>query len=266
MELETGTLASGSKGNSIFIRKGRDCIICDQGLSVKEFLTRAKGVGIERVFAIIITHEHTDHIKGVEALSQSYNIPVFVHEKAFKSFMERVADRKRLKVRTFGDSPFYFRDFKITPFRIPHDTVYPVGFTVEDGKEKTAVATDLGKVTEGVLENLKGCDLAVIETNHDIELLKSGVKYPEKLKERILSDFGHLSNESGAGLAAELIKQGTKAVMFAHLSEENNTEIHVRSAYGKIFEENKIKEDDAEIQIALQKKPCNFRRIYGKRQ
>lgn len=257
MKFEIGCLGSGSKGNSVFIKNGKTCLICDQGLSVREFVKRAKGEGLEKASAIILTHEHYDHIRGVEGLALTYNLPIFVHERALKTYLKKVEEGRRLKIRTFSDTSFELCDLEITPFRIPHDTSYPVGFSVSNGKEKVSVATDLGRVTDGIYSNLKGSDAVIIESNHDIELLKNG-KYPETLKKRILSDIGHLSNGDGTSCAARLIKDGTKGIIFAHLSEENNTKMHVQSAVEMAFSEYGIKSGDATVIIAGQKESCRL--------
>lgn len=214
-------LASGSKGNSIFIETDESRILIDAGLSAREIEKRLAAVSIEAadIDAIFISHEHTDHVRGVIPFSNRFKTPVFVHHMTRRA----VPDTKRLKVHQEFDSgaSFELKDMIITPFPLAHDAVAPVGFTIKTIHGKIGVATDLGIATRLVAEQLKNSRILVLESNHDEEMLRDG-PYPWVLKQRIRSRHGHLSNKSSAELLTNLLWENLEAVFLAHLSEQNN--------------------------------------------
>jgi phosphoribosyl 1,2-cyclic phosphodiesterase len=214
-------LASGSKGNSIFIETQESRILIDAGLSGKEIQKRLAAISVEPadIDALFITHEHSDHVRGVIPFSNRFKTPVFVHYKTRGAF----PDADRLKVHQEFDSgdPVQLKDLKITPFPLTHDAVAPVGFTIETIQGKIGVATDLGVATRLVADQLKNCRILVLESNHDEEMLRDG-PYPWELKQRIRSRHGHLSNNASAELLTTLLWENLEAVFLAHLSEQNN--------------------------------------------
>ena len=214
-------LASGSKGNSVFIETEESRILIDAGLSAREIEKRLAAVAVEAadIDAIFITHEHTDHVRGVIPFSNRFKTPVFVHHQT----REVVPDAKRLKVYSEFDSgsPVEFKDMVITPFPVAHDAMAPVGFSIETMRGKIGVATDLGIATRLVAEQLKNSRILVLESNHDEEMLRDG-PYPWELKQRIRSRHGHLSNNASAELLTTLLWENLEAVFLAHLSEQNN--------------------------------------------
>ena len=197
-------LASGSKGNSLFIEAGNTRFLIDAGLSAREILHRLASIGIDgsEINAILISHEHTDHTRGAGTLARRLGIPVFVSYAAHSQSRETF---KRNEVINFESGcSFTFRDVLIDPFPITHDSSDPVGFTIETTQGRIGVATDLGIATRLVREKLKGSRVLVLESNHDEDMLFNG-PYPWHLKQRIKSRHGHLSNGDSVELLDELI-------------------------------------------------------------
>lgn len=220
------SLASGSKGNCLYLETGDTRILIDVGLSLRETLLRMEGCGIDpvSVHAVLVTHEHIDHIRSAGSFARRFTVPVIashlVHKKAEKYL-------KKTRVIEFESGcAFCFRDARIDPFPITHDACDPVGFILESGEGRCGSATDLGIVTRLVTEKLRGCRALNLESNHDVEMLMNG-PYPWELKQRIKSRHGHLSNEESLELLHELAHAGLEALVMAHLSEVNNHPDHV---------------------------------------
>jgi phosphoribosyl 1,2-cyclic phosphodiesterase len=221
--LELCMLASGSKGNAIYVSGGSTSILIDAGLSGIEIERRlnSKGLYPEDLDAIIVSHEHTDHIQGVGVLSRRFNLPVYMSSKTEKASVSQLGNVRVIKNFECG-SPFMIKDLFIHPFSISHDAEDPSGFTINQNGTKIGIATDLGIATSMVKEHLKGCSLLVLEANHDEDMLING-PYPWPIKQRIKSRAGHLSNEASKNLLKELQHDRLKYVMLAHLSQTNNT-------------------------------------------
>jgi len=214
-------LASGSKGNSIFVESGETRLLIDAGLAARELLERlaAAGVDASTVNAILVTHEHTDHVRGVGTLARRLKIPVVASYPTARRISPLL---KKVDVVEFeAGHSFVFRDLLIDPFPVTHDAVDPVGFLIEGGEGTMGVATDFGIVTRLVQEKLKQCRSLVLEFNHDEEMLLNG-PYPWHLKQRIKSRHGHLSNNDSRSLLADLLHDGLESLFLAHLSEVNN--------------------------------------------
>ncbi len=233
------TLASGSSGNSLYLESKYSKILIDAGISFRR-LSRSlesMGVALSDLDAVVLSHEHEDHSRAVGRMSE---VPVYVSGETV-NFWERkrnghnhkngggpsktVGSRNGTieKFREFDSAePFLINDLTITPFSVAHDAIDPVGFTITDGSVKIGVVTDIGKPTALVIESLKGCDALVLESNHDREMLFSG-SYPPYLQQRISGGHGHLSNEQSASLLGEVLHDGLKYVLLAHLSSKNNT-------------------------------------------
>ncbi len=221
-------LYSGSGGNSTYIRVADTAILIDAGKNAKRLCAALKEIGsdIEEIRAIFITHDHADHISALEVLSKKHNIPIHVTEQS-----ARVFDRgcpQPIHSRLVRHKPIFtveLDDMTVSSFVTPHDSMMSVGYRIEffDGEEKRAVglATDIGYITDDIRAGLLGCEAVVLESNHDVDMLRKG-PYPEVLKKRILSNRGHLSNKDSALFSAYLAANGTRAFMLAHLSEENN--------------------------------------------
>ncbi|WP_432822112.1 MBL fold metallo-hydrolase [Trichloromonas sp.] len=214
-------LASGSRGNALYIESAESRILIDAGLSARELTRRLEGIGVrgEDLDALLVTHEHTDHCQGLGPMSRRFDLPVYLHHET-RSALPRLGRISELNEFASGDV-FDIKDLRITSFPITHDAIAPVGYTVETAAGKIGVATDLGIATRLVCERLKGCRVLVLESNHDEDMLRDG-PYPWPLKQRIRSNHGHLSNPASAELLGGLVSDKLDAVFLAHLSEENN--------------------------------------------
>jgi phosphoribosyl 1,2-cyclic phosphodiesterase len=215
-------LASGSKGNSIYISDGNTAILIDAGLSGAEIERRlhSRALSAKNLDAILVSHEHTDHIQAVGILSRRYQLPVYISPRTKKAFprLGKVHD-----LRTFEcGATFQINNMTIHPFSISHDAEDPVGFTIGQNGTIIGIATDLGIATAMVKQHLKNCSLLIIEFNHDPVMLEQG-PYPWPIKQRIKSRTGHLSNVESKKLLEELQHDNLKHVILAHLSDTNNT-------------------------------------------
>ncbi len=215
------SIASGSKGNCLYIRTGDTSLLVDAGLSLREISSRLSVSGIDpaSIDAVLLTHEHTDHIRSAGVFARKHKVPViasYATRQAAASFLEKA----ELLEFESGYS-FTFRDLIIDPFPVTHDCSDPVGFIVESPEGRFGTATDLGIVTRLVQEKLKNCRAINLESNHDPEMLQNG-PYPWHLKQRIKSRHGHLSNQESLELLHELAHEGLEALVMAHLSETNN--------------------------------------------
>ena len=214
-------LASGSKGNSIYIESEKTRILIDAGLSALQISKRLANIGVEAqtLDAVFVTHEHSDHSRGIGPLSRRYELPIYLNSATHAAISKLGAIQER-----FFDvgQTIAFKDIEVNSFPITHDAVAPVGFTVHTSQGKVGIATDLGIATRLVQDRLQQCRVLVLETNHDEEMLRDG-PYPWELKQRIRSYHGHLSNSDGAALLEQVMWDGLQAVFLAHLSETNNT-------------------------------------------
>ena len=214
-------LASGSKGNSLFLETDSCRLLIDAGLSGRETLARLSCIGVdpETLDAILITHEHSDHVRGVGVLARRLKIPVLGASRMLQA-AQHVIGKAQL-IEFDPGTPFVFKGLSIDPFPVTHDACDPVGFRIEGGEGCIGFATDLGIATRLTQDKLKGCRALVLEFNHDEKMLQDG-PYPWHLKQRIRSRHGHLSNAEGACLLEELLHPGLQGVFLSHLSEVNN--------------------------------------------
>ena len=216
------SIISGSSGNCSLITNGKSNILIDCGMSGKRAAESLKSLSVpaDRINAILITHEHIDHIKGVGIMSRKYNIPIYATEGTLqKSELGKISDG--LINAVSPDITYDIAGIGFTPFSISHDAIDPCGYVADDGITRIGIATDMGIMTDSVMSRISGCDSILLESNHDIDMLRFG-EYPYSLKHRILSDVGHLSNKAAATTALELVKRGTKHIMLGHLSDKNN--------------------------------------------
>ena len=222
--MELCTLASGSSGNAVLVFDNDTALLFDAGISAKRICDGLKQLGLSagQLDGICITHSHSDHISGLRVFASKYHIPVFASKGTLGALESMGILNDKYPAYTIEDT-LELAGMHVNAFRTPHDCAESFGYRIEaeDGHTVT-VATDIGHITPEVEENLHGTDLAVIESNHDIGMLRTG-PYPYSLKRRILSDFGHLSNTACADLLPELFEDGTKHFLLAHLSRENNT-------------------------------------------
>ncbi len=218
------SLFSSSSGNSTFLSSGKTNILIDAGVSAKRLKTalQTREIDPSSLAGIFITHEHSDHISGVRVLAGAYNIPVYATEGTLIYMQENGVINGKFPFEVIPYEGIEMGDMFIKPFATPHDSKESCGYRIElPHSIKAAVATDIGKITDNIKENLIGCDLVMLESNHDVGMLQNG-PYPYVLKRRILSDRGHLSNIACGEMAAELVSKGTARLYLGHLSEENN--------------------------------------------
>jgi phosphoribosyl 1,2-cyclic phosphodiesterase len=222
------SIASGSSGNCIYVGSHITNLLVDAGISAKRIENGLNGIDIlpDTIQGILITHEHSDHIQGLGILARKYHMPIYA------TYATILAIRQ---IKSLGDIPeelfkpirpneaFIINDIEIEPFSTSHDASDPVCYTMQSGGQKIGIATDLGKYDDYIISKLESSELLLIEANHDVNMLMVG-KYPYKLKQRILGDRGHLSNEASANLITKLIHPGLQHILLAHLSKDNNYE------------------------------------------
>ena len=249
-KIRTISLYSGSSGNSTLIEYGDTKILIDAGKNNK-CLTNALnkvGVGANEINAVFVTHEHTDHISALEVFVKKHDLPV--HMTSMSAYALRLPQSSALSQHIVDHPPIFeekIGGLTIKSFGLSHDSALCVGYKITaDNGFSLGIATDTGYVTEGMKQALIGCDAVILESNHDLDMLRTG-PYPAELKRRIASKFGHLSNADCAAFAATLAEGGTKEFMLAHISRENNTpEIALETV------ERAIKKYGATISVANQ--------------
>ena len=222
--MQFSVLASGSTGNSIYVESGEHSFIVDAGLTGKkmEQLFEKVDRDIKKLSGILVTHEHSDHIKGVGVLARKYNIPIFANEKTWQAMdglIGNIPVEQRFQfdmetVKTFGS-------LDIQSFAVSHDAADPMFYCFHENGQKLVVITDTGYVSDRMKGIIKGADSFVFESNHDVSMLQMG-RYPWSVKRRILSDLGHVSNEDAAVAMSEVVEQKSTRIYLSHLSKDNN--------------------------------------------
>ena len=217
-------LASGSTGNASLVSEGDTHLLIDCGISARRIMEGLRDCGVEpeRLSAILVTHEHSDHIKGLEVLLHRCTAPVYAVRPVADALSELYPRERERILAPEPDCAVLIGALAVTPFTVPHDSAGCCGYRVSGPSGSFGCCTDLGVVTESVRCALTGVDCAVIEANHDRTMLRTG-PYPAFLKKRILSDHGHLSNDDAAELAVYLAETGTGVLILGHLSRHNNT-------------------------------------------
>lgn len=221
MSLQFASLGSGSSGNSTLVRVDDTLLLVDVGFSAKAITERLATLDVNPadLHAILISHEHSDHVKGLSVLARKHNIPVWLTRGTY----QKLKDKKLPRVEYIHPhGSFCIGDAKVTPFPVPHDAAEPCQYIVGDGARRVAIATDMGFVTEYVYDQLTGVDALLLEANYDGQMLNNGT-YPWALRKRIDGNYGHLSNDQSAALAAALEHGGLQKLCLGHLSENNNT-------------------------------------------
>lgn len=250
------SVASGSKGNCIYVESQLSAVLIDNGLSLKSLEAKFKELNINpnKIDAILLTHEHTDHLYGVKAFLNKYKkVKVYIPSFAQNFCLPSLIVLPQKQVEWYSVSDFFIKDITVSSFILPHDSHFCVGYSLLVGDKKISVATDLGKMSNQILGNLSRSDILFIESNHDEQLLKSNVKYTARLKKRILSSQGHLSNRSCGEALVYLVKTGVKQVVLSHLSEENNTPLLAYTTVKNVLKENGIIEgDNVCVDVAFQ--------------
>jgi phosphoribosyl 1,2-cyclic phosphodiesterase len=225
MKLSIAPLFSSSSGNSTYVGTESTAVLVDAGLPGRQLEAALKKIDKDPtgINAILVTHEHTDHIKGVGVLSRRFDIPVYANVETWAEMEHKIGGISTKNMRVFDEGDFFVGDICVTPIPLSHDAANPVGFALGALGKKVCVMTDTGKVTSKMLSYAKGAGIVLLEANHDVDMLKCG-RYPYNLKMRILSGRGHLSNEDSGKTAIELVKMGVRGILLGHLSRENNFE------------------------------------------
>lgn len=253
MGIRLCSLSSGSSGNCVFVGNDNSGLLVDCGISGKEIISNLNNIGVcgSTIKAVIVTHEHSDHIKSVGIISRKLGIPIYANINTWNSMTNLIGTVKPENVRFFSmGEELEIGGIGIKAYSIPHDAVDPVGFCFYEGNKKVSIATDLGYFSDTVRDNISGSDMVMLESNHDIEMLMVG-RYPYFLKRRILSENGHLSNEAAGNAVYELLQTGVREVLLGHLSKENNfPELAYETVKG-ILEQKQVKvNDDIKLDLA----------------
>ncbi len=216
-------LASGSSGNCTLIESKNTKILIDNGKPLSYVFSALGELGVapEQIDAILITHEHTDHTKGIERFAHTYNTPIYAHMSIREVLFHQIKIDNNLF--NFFESDFQIGDLHIQPFPLPHDSKYCVGYRVSEEDAVVSVCTDLGQFSDDTFDVIKSSALVYLEANYDPEMLMSYPNYPPFLKRRINSNHGHLSNIACAKAIEKLVKSGTRLVVLSHISEHSNT-------------------------------------------
>lgn len=248
------SLFSGSTGNSLLVETDNSKVLIDAGESAKKIVDALSlvGVDIENIDGILVTHEHSDHVKSLGTISKKYNIPVYANSETWDAMPEQdakiLSDNKKVFL---VNEEFEIKDLKFKPFSIPHDAANPCGFNIFNKNKKMSIATDLGHVTPEIFEKLEHSSFALLESNYDPNILMYS-KYPYALKQRIAGPNGHLSNNTSGELISKLMRSGLTNVMLGHLSKENNfPELAYKTVVEEIINQH---HDESDIKVSVAKR------------
>lgn len=242
MTFRFSVLASGSSGNAFYIESAQERLLIDAGLSGKQIDRLLGEVGVDptTLTGILVTHEHSDHIKGLGIIARKYNLPIYANEKTWKAMDKAIGkitlDQKfhfdMETVKTFGD-------IEVESFGVSHDAAEPMFYTFRHQDKKVALVTDLGYVSERIKKTVEDANAYIFEANHDVSMLRMG-RYPWSVKRRILGDSGHVSNEDCGLALTDIIGNQTKRIYLAHLSQDNNMKDLARMSVDNVLQERGI--------------------------
>ncbi len=257
-------LGSGSKGNCTYIECGQTGILVDAGLSCAQIEKRLKAINVNpfSIAAILITHEHTDHINGASAFAQKFGTKIYTHKDTWQAMSSKFQNNNPTQLLDIYGNTFSVNDVDIKTFDVSHDAAHCLGFSVMHKNNKASVATDLGYVTDEILKNLSTSDVLVFEANHDISKLLNNSNYPLHLKNRILSNKGHLNNDASADAIVQMLGYNVRGVILAHLSQQNNSpEIAYNTVADKLNKAGAKVNKDIVIDLSHQEKIGNIFKI-----
>ena len=223
MALSFCSLSSGSSGNSYLVQSSETALLVDAGISALKIRKGLESIGtdFEKLAGLLITHEHIDHVRSIKTLSKKNGIDIYANQNTWAAMNIEVSEERK-RIFSTGES-FSIGDIEIKPFNVYHDAKEPVGFSFYNDGKQISIVTDTGCVNESIISEIADADLLVLEANHDVNMLKIG-RYPWFLKQRVLGDEGHLSNEAAAEALLRILDGNMKErqVLLAHLSKENN--------------------------------------------
>lgn len=257
------SIASGSSGNCIYVGNSNTNILVDVGLSCKKIEKSLSSIDVDasKLDGILVTHEHSDHISGLGVIARRYQVPIYTTVETINAILKTKSIGKipeGLLRPIEADKEFNIKDITIEPFSMSHDAANPVCYNLYENGHKVSVATDLGKFDEYIISKLSNTEILLLEANHDVNMLEVGA-YPYFLKQRILGDRGHLSNENSGKLICSLLSDRLKHIFLGHLSKENN---YAELAYETVkieidkFCNNSIK--DFTLEVANREEPSTF--------
>lgn len=246
MSLHFSVLASGSTGNAILVSNGEHSLLVDAGLSGKqmEALFQQVNRNIPDLSGILVTHEHSDHIKGLGVLARKYKLPIFANEKTWNAMDGLIGNiNTEQKFHFEIGQTKSFGQLEVESFGVSHDAAEPMFYVFHQESKKLTLITDTGYVSDRMKGTIKNSDMYVFESNHDVEMLRMG-RYPWSIKRRILSDVGHVSNEDAALAMADVIGDQTKRIYLAHLSQDNNMKEIARMSVAQVLQQKDINVED----------------------
>lgn len=245
------SLYSGSSGNCSFVQTDTTKILIDAGESAKKIGEALSSIGVEptSIDAILITHEHSDHVKGLGIFSKKFHVPVYANLETWEAMPKQKEKMEDTNICTFTFDTFQIGDITVHPFSIPHDAANPCGFNLYHQDKKMSIATDIGHMSEDIIQHLTNSSFLLLEANYEPEILKCS-SYPYLLKERIKGPNGHLSNSDAGKTISYLMDYGLQNVMLGHLSKENNfPELAYKTVVEELMEHHKM-EDSLHLSVA----------------
>ena len=234
------SLYSGSTGYSSIVQSHKTKILVDVGESAKKIAEALASINVDpfSIDAILITHEHSDHVKGLAVFSKKYNVPVYANIETWNAMQKYKEKLNEENIKTFTFNKFKIGDIEVNPFPIPHDAANPCGFNLFHDNKKMSIATDIGHMSKEIITNLSDSSFLLLEANYEPEVLKCS-SYPYMLKERIKGPNGHLSNSDAGKTISYLVDHGLNKVMLGHLSKENNfPELAYKTIVEELIEHN----------------------------
>lgn len=252
------SLYSGSSGNSLFVETENTKILIDAGMSCKKIEEALKLIEVNpsSINAILVTHEHSDHVKGISTISRKFDIPVFSTKETFEAMPIQTEKISENNINYFNLSEkFYINDLGILPFSIPHDAANPCGFNIiKDNEHQISIATDIGHMTKSIVNHLEGSEFILLESNYDTEVLKC-CSYPYRLKSRIAGETGHLSNNMAGKTISYLLKNSNlNTAMLGHLSKESNfPELAYQTVIDEVISSHS---DNAQLNLSVANREC----------
>lgn len=243
MSMRFSVLASGSTGNAFYIETDQTKLLVDAGLSGKQMdkLFQEVAADPSALDGILVTHEHSDHIKGLGIMARKYNLPIYANEKTWQAMEKNLGKlTTEQKFHFAANHVQTFGDIDVESFSVSHDAADPMFFAFHHGNQKVALVTDLGYVSERIKKTIEGANAFIFEANHDVSMLQMG-GYPWSVKRRILGDYGHVSNEDCGLALSDVITNDTKRVYLAHLSKDNNMKELARMSVDQVLQERDIK-------------------------